>query len=240
MSHAKAQPQRIVVISPTYNEAANVPILIEQVHAQLPQADILIVDDNSPDGTAQRVRELSGSDSKLHLLFRQNKQGFGPAYIAGFHWALQRDYDAIIQMDADLSHDPSRLPHMVEALQQHDLVIGSRYVAGGGVKNWPWHRRLLSHFANFYARTITGLAIADCTSGYAAMRVSLLRHIDLERVTARGYLFLVEMKYRLLKQHPRVCELPILFVEREQGRSKMSFAIVWEAVCGVFRLKKGG
>ena len=228
---------KTLVISPTYNERKNIQSLIEQALNPNPDYHLLVVDDNSPDGTAEKVKELQNSYPNLHLEERPGKAGLGTAYLFGFKWALDRDYEAIVQMDADLSHDPKDVPRLVSELKDHDLIIGSRYVEGISVVNWPIRRLILSYSANMYSRVITGMPIKDGTGGFKAWRGSLLEKIELNKVRSQGYSFQIEMNFRAWRKEARIKEESIIFVDRTIGESKMSKAIMYEAIWMVWRLR---
>jgi len=227
------------VVIPTYNEQDNLQRLIEQVLAQDASLQVLVVDDNSPDGTGQLADELSRSNERIHVLHRPVKLGLGSAYRDGFRRAMELGADLLIEMDADFSHDPSVLPLFLEQIKAHDLVIGSRYLNGISVVNWPLRRLMLSYGANWYTRLITGLTIMDCTSGFKCFRRSLIEAIDLDRVRSDGYSFQIEMHFRSAELGARICEVPIIFIDRRSGQSKMSKRIVREAVLMVWKLKLG-
>jgi len=230
--------ERALVIIPTYNERENVRRIIDHVLKQDGRIEVLIVDDGSPDGTGQIVAELEAADPRVHLFERAKKMGLGTAYIAGFRWALERDYQYIMEMDADFSHDPSHLPQFLRAIQDADLVLGSRYQQGRvTVVNWPITRLILSYSANLYARAVTGLPVWDATGGFKCFRRSVLEAIDLSRVRSNGYAFQIEMSYRAWKRDFRIVEIPIVFVDRTEGTSKMSKSIVREAIWMVWRLR---
>ncbi|HIA94114.1 MAG TPA: polyprenol monophosphomannose synthase [Candidatus Marinimicrobia bacterium] len=228
---------KTLVISPTYNEGKNIESLVDQVLGPNPDYHLLIVDDNSPDGTAAIVKELQQTYPNLSLEVRPGKAGLGTAYLFGFKWALERGYEAIVQIDADLSHDPKDVPRLVSELQNYDLIIGSRYVEGVSVVNWPIRRLILSYGANMYSRTVTGMPINDGTGGFKAWRGSLLRKIELNKVKSQGYSFQIEMNFRAWRQNARIKEEPIIFVDRTIGESKMSKAIMYEAIWMVWRLR---
>jgi dolichol-phosphate mannosyltransferase len=231
-------PERALVIVPTYNERENVRRLIESVLAQDERIDMLIVDDGSPDGTGSIVAEIGASNPRVHLLSRPKKMGLGTAYVAGFRWALARDYTYVLEMDADFSHDPAHLPQFLAAIENTDLVLGSRYQEGRvTVVNWPINRLILSYMANVYARAITGLHVWDATGGFKCFRRSVLESIDLDHVRSNGYAFQIEMTFRAVRKHFRIAEIPIVFVDRTEGTSKMSPHIVREAVWMVWRLR---
>jgi len=229
---------RSLVIVPTYNERENLPRLIPAVLAQHPSLEVLVVDDGSPDGTGAIAEEIAAAEPRVHVVHRAGKLGLGTAYIAGFQWGLQRGYDLLFEMDADFSHDPSHLPQFLEAAQHFDVVLGSRYLHGRvTVVNWPIGRLLLSYFANVYARWITGLPVADATGGFKCFRREVLAALELERVESNGYAFQIEMSFRAWKKGFRLGEIPIMFVDRDVGESKMSKKIVREAVWRVWRLR---
>ena len=226
-----------IVISPTYNECKNVQSLIELILGKHPEFHLLIVDDSSPDGTANKVKELQADYPNLHLEERPTKDGLGTAYIYGFKWAIEREYDRIVQMDADLSHDPNDVPRLVNLLDEHDLIVGSRYVEGVSVVNWPIRRLMLSYGANLYSRVITGMPIKDSTGGFKAWRREVLEGLDLNAVRSQGYSFQIEMNFRTWCKGFRIKEVPIIFVDRTIGESKMSKNIVYEAIFMVWRLR---
>ena len=228
---------RTLIISPTYNERKNIQSLIEQVFDLDSTYHLLIIDDNSPDGTAKKVEELQKEHSNLHLEIRPGKAGLGTAYLYGFQWALDKGYDSIVQIDADLSHDPNDIPKLLENLSNHELVIGSRYVEGVSVVNWPIRRLILSYGANYYSRFITGMPINDGTGGFKAWRASLLDKIKLNEVRSQGYSFQIEMNFRAWRLGASIKEEPIIFVDRTIGESKMSSTIMYEAIWMVWRLR---
>lgn len=230
--------ERALVIIPTYNECENVARIIDAVLAQDPSIDVLIVDDGSPDGTGKIADEISAANSRVHAIHRSGKLGLGTAYVAGFKWALERDYELIFEMDADFSHAPEALPTFLKAIQSADLVLGSRYQHGQvNVVNWPMARLFLSYGANIYARRITGLPIFDATGGFKCFRRRVLESIDLSDIKSNGYAFQIEMTFRAWKKGFRIVEIPIVFVDRTEGTSKMSKKIVREAVWMVWRLR---
>jgi dolichol-phosphate mannosyltransferase len=220
----------VVVIIPTYNERENLEPIVARVRASVADAGILVVDDNSPDGTGEIADKLAASDPSVHVLHRRSKSGLGSAYITGFGWALERGYEVLVEMDADGSHDPGELPALLAALADADLVIGSRWVPGGTVLNWPKSREILSRSANTYARIMLRLGIRDATAGYRAYRAATLRAIGLEQVLSRGYCFQIDLVLRTLRAGLTVTEVPITFTERTHGASKMSKAVVAEAL----------
>lgn len=230
--------ERALVIVPTYNECENISRLIQAVLEKDPRLEMLIVDDGSPDGTGNIVEEIGKTNPRVHLLRRPKKMGLGTAYIAGFKWSLQRKYDYTFEMDADFSHDPAHLPQFLRTIETADLVIGSRYEKGKvTVVNWPIGRLLLSYYANIYARIVTGLPLYDLTAGFKVFRRAVLEAIDLDDVRSNGYAFQIEMHFRVWRKKFRVCEIPIVFVDRTEGTSKMSPKIVREAVWMVWRLR---
>ncbi|HVX38964.1 MAG TPA: polyprenol monophosphomannose synthase [Gemmatimonadaceae bacterium] len=223
---------------PTYNERENIARLIEAVLRQDPRLQLLVVDDGSPDGTGEIVEGIMATNPRVHILRRPRKMGLGTAYVAGFKWALEQGYDLVFEMDADFSHDPNHLPEFLRAADAADLVLGSRYREGKvTVVNWPIARLILSYFANVYARRITGLPVWDATGGFKCFRRVVLEAIDLERVVSNGYAFQIEMSYRAWKKGFRIVEIPIVFVDRTEGQSKMSKSIVREAIWMVWRLR---
>ncbi|HEX6693512.1 MAG TPA: polyprenol monophosphomannose synthase [Longimicrobiales bacterium] len=230
--------QRALVIIPTYNERENIPRIVPMVLAVDPRLDVLIIDDGSPDGTGAVADELAAGDSRVNVLHRSGKLGLGTAYLAGFAWGIERRYDALFEMDADFSHDPAHLPQFLAALEQYDVVLGSRYLDGRvTVVNWPIARLLLSYFANVYARIVTGLPLFDATGGFKAFRRNVLESIALDRVESEGYSFQIEMSMRAWKKGFTIGEIPIVFVDRTVGESKMSKRIIREAVWRVWKLR---
>ncbi len=224
---------RVLVIIPTYNEADNLPVIVGRVRAAVPEAEILVADDNSPDGTGVIADRLADSDGHVHVLHRAGKEGLGKAYLAGFDWGLDRGYDVLVEMDADGSHQPEELPRLLEALQHADLVLGYRWVPGGSVVNWPTSRKALSRGGSLYTRIALGIRTRDATGGYRAFRAETLRDLDLATVESNGYCFQVDLLWRALQRGKVVREVPITFVEREVGTSKMSQRIVVEALTKV-------
>jgi len=226
-----------LIISPTYNEKKNITSLIESVFSVNQDYHILIIDDNSPDGTANLVKEMQLKYKNLFLEERPGKAGLGTAYKYGFNWALNRDYDNIVQMDADLSHDPKEIIEMVRLLNNYDLVIGSRYIDGVSVVHWPIKRLLLSYGANVYARLVTGLRIKDSTGGYKAWKREVLNSIDINAVKSQGYSFQIEMNWRAWQKKFSIIEHPIIFADRTIGQSKMSKKIMFEAIIVIWRMR---
>jgi dolichol-phosphate mannosyltransferase len=222
---------RPLVVIPTYNESENIERMLQRIHECLPEAGVLVVDDGSPDGTADLVKKVAVERDSVHILERAGKSGLGSAYRAGFTWGLEHGYDAFVEIDADFSHDPAALPDIVAPLAGgYDVSIGSRYVAGGSIPNWAWHRHLLSRGGNLYASAMLGLGVADSTAGYRCYSADILRRLGLERIRAEGYGFQIEMTYRAKQHGARITEVPISFVDREAGQSKMSSFIVVEAL----------
>ncbi len=231
---------RGIIVIPTYNEIENIEVILAKVFALELGVDILIVDDNSPDKTYAKVQELIDANTytdQLNLVIRQNKEGLGKAYVAGFKWCLARDYSFIIEMDADLSHDPKYLPSFIENIKEYDLVIGSRYVEGGGVVNWSPLRKFISFGGSTYARTILGISIKDVTGGFKCFRREVLEAIDLDNILSAGYAFQIEMTYRTILKGFTVKEVPIIFEDRIAGKSKMSKKIFIEALQNVVTLR---
>lgn len=221
---------RVLVVIPTYNEADNIGVITERVRRAVPAADILIADDNSPDGTGALADAMAAADEHIHVLHRPGKQGLGAAYVAGFGWAREHGYDAMVQMDADGSHAPEQLPKLLDAARSADVVIGSRWVRGGQVVDWPAHRLLLSRGANFYTRMALGMPVRDATGGYRVYKIPVLDKIEVASVDSQGYSFQVELSWRAFRQGFKIVEVPITFADRERGTSKMSSSIVREAL----------
>lgn len=230
---------RAVIIMPTYNERDNLPQIVAAIWQHAPWANILVVDDNSPDGTGQAADEIAARDPRLRVLHRPGKQGLGTAYIQGFKVAIAHGFDRIFEMDADFSHDPRYLPEFMKAIQQADLVIGSRYIKGGSTPNWSLTRRLISGCGNIFARVVLGMPIHDCTAGFRCYRREVLESIGLDEIQSQGYGFQVELAYRVVKQKFRVVEIPIIFMDRRVGQSKMSRKIILEAFTFVIRARLG-
>ncbi len=229
---------RVLVIVPTYNERDNVPKIVPLALAQDARIDILVIDDNSPDGTGAIADEIARVEPRVSVLHRPGKLGLGTAYLAGFRWGIEHRYDLLLQMDADFSHDPSHLPQFLDAARQYDVVLGSRYLEGRvTIVNWPIKRLLLSYYANVYARIVTGLPLWDATGGYKCFRRQVLEAIPLERVESQGYSFQIEMSFRAWRRGFKLGEIPIVFVDRTLGESKMSKRIVREAVFKVWKLR---
>lgn len=228
---------KTLVIVPTYNELENLPLLLKEIFSNAPTTDVLIVDDNSPDGTGALADQMSAEDQRVQVLHRSGKLGLGTAYIAGFKYAITHGYDAAFEMDADFSHDPRYLPDFLAKIESADLVIGSRYIPGGDTPNWSWVRRLISGCGNLFARTTLFLPIQDCTAGFRCYRREVLESIGLDTIRSQGYGFQVEMTYRTHKYGFKIVETPIVFVDRRIGKSKMSKAIVFEAFTFVLRAR---
>ena len=238
MTEAGLGDARILVIIPTYNELSNLPRKIPLVLGEDPRIEVLVVDDASPDGTGDAADEMAKENARVHVLHREAKEGLGKAYLAGFAWALQRDFELILEMDADISHPTEALPSIISAAESHDVVVGSRYVDGRvTVSNWPMSRLLVSYFGSLYARTITRMPIRDATGGFNCWHRRVLESVQLERVRSNGYAFQIELKYRAWRKGFSLTEVPILFTERDEGDSKMSKKIVREAVWRVWWLK---
>lgn len=221
--------ERVLVVIPTYNERDNIEPIITRLHGSVPAADVLVVDDGSPDGTGKIADELAAADPRVHVLHRAAKAGLGAAYIAGFGWGLEAGYDVLVEMDADGSHAPEQLPRLLAALGHADLVLGSRWVPGGVVVNWPWRREFLSRGANVYTRLALGLPVRDATGGFRAYRRAVLERIAYASVASEGYCFQIDLAWRALRAGFTVVEVPITFADRERGESKMSGPIVREA-----------
>jgi dolichol-phosphate mannosyltransferase len=228
---------KALVIIPTYNERENVEPLLTRIFAEQLPLEVLIVDDNSPDGTGAIADQMAARDPRVHVLHRPGKAGLGSAYVAGFRHALARDYDAVLEMDADFSHSPDSLREFLHEIETADVVLGSRYLYGVTVVNWPLSRLVLSYLANVYSRVITGMRVKDLTGGYKCYRRAVLEAIDWDRVRSDGYAFQIEITFKAYRKGFRIKEIPILFVDRHAGESKMSRKIVWEAVWMVWRLR---
>jgi dolichol-phosphate mannosyltransferase len=230
VSEPRPAPERTLVIIPTYNESENIERIVARTRAAVPRADILIADDNSPDGTGKLADALAAADDQIHVMHRLGKEGLGAAYLAGFEWGINNDYDILVEMDADGSHQPEQLPPLLDATANADLVLGSRWVDGGKVVNWPKSRELLSRGGNLWTRIALGIPLKDATGGFRAFRRQTLLGIGLDSVASAGYCFQVDLAWRALKAGYRVVEVPITFIEREHGESKMNRAIVAEAL----------
>lgn len=230
--------RRVLVITPTYNERENLETFVRLLHASAPEVDVLVVDDNSPDGTGEIADALASADARIRVMHRAGKQGLGTAYLEGFRWALARDYDVVFEMDTDLSHDPRYVPDFLRAVDAGaDVVIGSRNIPGGGVEGWGLGRHVLSKGGSLYSRTILGVSVRDLTSGFKAFTRRALEAIQLDAVQSNGYSFQIELTYRALQRGMKVTEVPITFVDRRAGRSKMSRAIFAEAIGMVWKLR---
>jgi len=229
--------RRAVICLPTYDERENLAPILEGIHAAVPAVDVLVIDDNSPDGTGRLADEIAARDPRVKVLHRAAKQGLGRAYLAGFAWALERDYGLVLEMDADFSHDPGHLPALLAAARDADLVLGSRYVPGGGTADWGLGRRLISRGGSLYARTILGVPVRDLTGGFKCFRREVLEALDLPTVECTGYAFQIELTYRAVRRGFRVVEVPIVFADRRVGQSKMSRRIVVEAMRKVWSMR---
>ena len=228
---------KTLIVTPTYNERNNIRELVSTLFELNPDFHILVVDDSSPDGTAEVVEKLQADCTNLHLLLRNEKTGLGAAYIAGFNYALERDYEVVVQMDADMSHDPKDVPFLIEAIENADLAIGSRYISGINVVNWPLQRLIISYGANIYTRLVTRLPVRDATGGFKCWRREALEAINLDGVRSQGYSFQIEMTYRAWLKGFRITEIPIIFVDRTVGESKMTHSIMLEAAVMIPRLR---
>lgn len=228
---------RTLICMPTYNEAENIRPIIQAIHDVVPEVHVLVIDDNSPDGTGEMADELADRDERVHVLHRTEKAGLGKAYIAGFGWALEHDYERIVEMDADFSHQPKYLPDMISQLDRFDVCVGSRYVAGGGTEDWGLLRKVISRGGGLYSRTILGIDVQDLTAGFVAWRAEVLESLDLSDVEASGYVFQIEMKYRAHKKGYRLVEIPIVFPDRIAGESKMTPDIAAEALWRVWKIR---
>ncbi|HET6362650.1 MAG TPA: polyprenol monophosphomannose synthase [Gemmatimonadota bacterium] len=228
---------RALIIVPTYNERDNLPAIVPQILAQDARLEVLVIDDGSPDGTGELADRLTAADARVHVIHRPGKLGLGTAYIDGFHWAIDHGYELVFEMDADFSHDPRHLPEFLELSDEYDVVIGSRYMRGVTVVNWPMGRLLLSWSANWYARIVTGLPLHDLTSGFKCYRRRVLERLDIDAIRSNGYAFQIETVFRAWHAGFRVGEMPIVFVDRNVGASKMSKRIVWEAIWMVWRMR---
>lgn len=234
--HAQRPPiERVAVLIPTYNERDNLPLIVERVRQSVPAADVVVLDDNSPDGTGEVADAMAAADPQVTVIHRQGKEGLGAAYLAGFRWALERGYDAIVEMDADGSHRPEHLSHMLDVAADADLVIGSRYVRGGKIVNWPADRKAISMAGNMYIKLVLGMPVNDATAGYRVYRAETLRTIGLDEVESAGYVFQTDLTVRTVRAGLRVVEVPITFVEREIGDSKMDGDVVRESMTRITR-----
>ncbi len=230
-------PEKAIVLVPTYNEKENIERIIPEILKQDDRLSVLVIDDSSPDGTGQIADRIASGNPRVLVLHRTKKEGLGQAYIAGFRWALERDFDYVFEMDADFSHDPKYLPDFLKAIADADIVLGSRYISGVNVVNWPMMRLLLSYYANVYSRIVTGMPLRDATGGFKCFKRRVLEAIDLGEVRSNGYSFQIEMSYRAFKKGFKIIEIPIVFVDRTAGQSKMSKKIVREAILMVWRLR---
>jgi dolichol-phosphate mannosyltransferase len=230
-------PERILIIIPTYNEKENIGLLIPAIDAVVPGVHLLVVDDSSPDGTSAYVKDIGSRREGTFVLDRAKKEGLGKAYVAGFHWALERAYDYIFEMDADFSHDPKYLVDFLKAIENNDMVIGSRYISGVNVVNWPMGRLLLSYFASVGARILLGIPIKDCTAGFKCFRRKVLETINFSHIGSSGYSFQIEINYHAWKSRFRIAEIPIVFTDRQRGTSKMSSKIIREGLILLWKLR---
>jgi dolichol-phosphate mannosyltransferase len=235
-----SQFMKTLIIIPTYKEKENVPNLVPRVLEQDAGVEILFIDDNSPDGTGQLIDSICAGNQRVHVIHRQGKMGLGTAYVTGFKWALERDYDLVFEMDADFSHDPKDIPKLIEASRKHDLIIGSRFIDGIRIMNWPFKRLLLSMMAMVYVKMITGLQLEDPTSGFKCYNRRVLEGINLDRIRSNGYSFQIETNYKSHLAGFTICEVPIVFTERADGVSKMNKRIVFEAILIVYKLRVYG
>jgi dolichol-phosphate mannosyltransferase len=240
MTDVRSLERRALVCLPTYDERDNVAPMVEAILAVDPKVEVLVIDDNSPDGTGRLADEIAAREPRVKVLHRAGKEGLGRAYLAGFAWALARDYGLVLEMDCDFSHDPKYLPGMLAAAGEADLVLGSRYVEGGGTVNWGWLRKLISRGGSLYARLILGLSARDLTGGFKCFRREVLEAIDLATVQCTGYAFQIELTYRASRRGFRIEEVPITFVDRRVGHSKMSRRIVLEAIRKVWSIRRSG
>lgn len=229
--------KKTIIIIPTYNEIVNIKNLISELHTRYPEAHILVVDDNSPDGTGQFVEDLGKTDDRVKVLRRPGKMGLGTAYVDGFKYMLKNGYEIAVQMDADFSHNPDIIAEFLKNIENYDLVLGSRYVSGVNVVNWPMKRLLLSYFANKYTKVVTGMPVNDATGGFKCFRREVLEAIDLQKIHSNGYSFQIEMNFKAYKKGFRLKEIPIIFIDRVEGISKMSKKIVYEAIFMVWKLR---
>lgn len=230
-------PSKALIIIPTYNECENIPRLVKEIFFYQKDIHVLFIDDNSPDGTAKIIKDLQKQNNHIHVLERPGKMGLGTAYLAGFKYALGKGYDFIFEMDADFSHDPKEIPVFLKTIEDKDLVLGSRYIKGVNVVNWPMRRLLLSFFANMYSRVVTGLPIRDATGGFKCFRREVLEKIDLKKIKSNGYAFQIEISFKAWRNGFRIQEIPIIFIDRQAGISKISKSIMWEALFLVWKLR---
>ncbi|HQJ74859.1 MAG TPA: polyprenol monophosphomannose synthase [Bacteroidota bacterium] len=229
-------PKALVCI-PTYNEIENIEKIIPKILSMDDEIEVLIIDDNSPDGTGDKVEEMMRENKRIHLIKRPGKMGLGTAYVEGFKYAIKNNFDLVFEMDADFSHDPNTIPSFLEAIKDNDLVLGSRYINGINVLNWPMKRLLLSYFANVYTKIVTGMKINDATGGFKCFRIEVLKSIDLDKIKSNGYSFQIEMTFKAWKKGFRIKEIPIIFMDRQQGTSKMNKKIIHEAIFMVWKLR---
>jgi len=229
--------KRALVIIPTYNELENIRNIVSEVLKQDARIEVMVVDDSSPDGTGAVVKEMMQAEPRIHIIERPGKMGLGTAYVAGFKYAIAGSFDCVFEMDADFSHDPNMLPEFLRRIEEHDLVLGSRYIKGVNVINWPMKRLLLSYYANVYTRIVTGMPVRDATGGFKCFRIDVLKAINLDAIRSNGYAFQIEMSFKAYRKGFRVHEIPIIFMDRRVGVSKMSKKIVREAVTMVWRLR---
>jgi dolichol-phosphate mannosyltransferase len=230
-------PSKALIIIPTYNESENIRRLVTEIQQQVNNIHILFVDDSSPDGTADLIKQIQDSNPNIHLLSRPRKMGLGSAYLAGFKYGLGKGYEFLFEMDADFSHNPKEIPNFLKTIEEYDLVLGSRYIKGVNVINWPLSRLLLSYYANMYSRVITGLPVRDVTSGFKCFRSEVLKSIDFTKIKSNGYAFQIELSFKAWKNGFKIKEIPIVFVDRIAGVSKLSKAIMWEAILLVWKLR---
>jgi len=230
-------PSKALIIIPTYNESENIRQLITEIHNQVNNIHILFVDDSSPDGTADIIKKIQIDNPNIHLLTRPGKMGLGSAYLTGFKYGLGKGYDYLFEMDADFSHNPKEIPNFLKAIADYDLVLGSRYIKGVNVVNWPLSRLLLSYYANMYSRIVTGLPVRDATGGFKCFRSEVLKSIDFTKIKSNGYAFQIELSFKAWKNGFKIKEIPIIFVDRVAGVSKLSKSIMWEAIFLVWKLR---
>ncbi|MBN2424348.1 MAG: polyprenol monophosphomannose synthase [Calditrichaceae bacterium] len=232
-----AGADKALIIIPTYNEIQNISRIIEEIFKSEPRIHILILDDSSPDGTADAVKSIMKSNRNIHLIERPGKMGLGSAYITGFKFALEKGYEYIFEMDADFSHNPAEIPNFLKAIQENDMVLGSRYIKGVNVVNWPLKRLLLSYYANMYTRLVTGMPVRDATGGFKCFRRKVLENIDFSKISSNGYAFQIELTFKAWRKGFKIYEIPIIFIDRVFGESKLSGKIMWEAFFLVWRLR---
>ena len=228
---------KTLIIIPTYNEIDNINSMMKTIFDLYQDISVIVIDDNSPDGTAKQIKQLQQNHTKLFLIERKGKRGLGSAYVAGFKWALQRDYSYIFEMDCDFSHDPKQIPDLLSACTGNDLVIGSRYIGGIRIINWPFKRLLLSYMASIYIRTVMGIPVKDPTGGFKCFSKKALQSLNMQKIFSNGYSFQLELNYKIWSKGLKIKEVPIIFYERRDGQSKMNFSIIVEAMFAVFRLR---